>query len=183
MIFQNPGPTTAIYQVDIQRQMFLLWDPHWPLGSSLMISLEAIALESGTIIQSFKYCDSELSWYALFIPNLSKPPFCSGLTSEDVLNFLCFHGTDVWIILSGSAFIRLPSDIGFGSKCWDFFEFYCHLLGLQARSRFRGFGRTLSIYSIPPITQCAKTPMGRSQDSFFQQSLRRASLCLVSSIQ
>lgn len=49
-----------------------------------MISLEAIALESGTVIQSFKYCDSELSCYTLFMSNITKPPFCSGLAGEDV---------------------------------------------------------------------------------------------------
>ena len=123
---------------------FLLWDPHWPLGSSIMISLEAIALESGTIIQSFKYCDSELRWYAFLSLIYLNRRFAVGLL---VGMFLCFHGTDVWIILSGSAFIRLPSDIGYGSKCWDFFEFHSHLLCSKARSRFRGFGRTLSIHS------------------------------------
>ena len=69
---------------------FLLWDPHWPLGSSLMISLEAIALESGTIIQSFKYCDSELRWYAFLSLIYLNRCFAVGLL---VRMFLCFHGT------------------------------------------------------------------------------------------
>jgi hypothetical protein len=34
-----------------------------------------------------------------------------------------------------------------------------------------------------PTTHCAKTPMERSQDPFFQQSLCRANLYFVSSIQ